>query len=170
MNLSLFDFNCKISKKIFEDKRLLKYIISVSDEFLKKNFYTKFELILTSATPVPPTKATLCSPNTCGVNAQCLEENGKASCKCLAGFPVGDPYVSCRQDCVTNSHCSLDKACINERCVDPCPGACGTDAECRVPNHVPICTCPQGYTGSPYRRCYPITGMHYNTLIFYLIN
>jgi len=41
------------------------------------------------------------------------------------------------------------------KCRDPCPGSCGTFAECNVINHIPVCTCPQGYIGNPFTNCRP---------------
>lgn len=56
-----------------------------------------------------------------------------------------------------NSDCMSTRACIRSKCQDPCPGACGTNAECQVVNHLPTCTCFPGYTGQPYQYCQPIT-------------
>ncbi|KAA0193423.1 hypothetical protein HAZT_HAZT000223 [Hyalella azteca] len=41
------------------------------------------------------------------------------------------------------------------RCIDPCVGACGSGAECRVELHKPICSCPKGFTGHPFESCRP---------------
>lgn len=51
------------------------------------------------------------------------------------------------------------QACVNQRCVDPCPGTCGLNALCSVINHNPICSCPQDLRGDPFTQCYvePIT-------------
>lgn len=54
---------------------------------------------------------------------------------------------------MSSSECSQDKSCINQLCKDPCPGTCGVNAQCRVVNHNPICTCVDGFTGDPFRRC-----------------
>lgn len=43
---------------------------------------------------------------------------------------------------------------MNQKCVDPCPGACGSNSKCRVKNHSPLCSCSPGYTGDPFLRCY----------------
>lgn len=66
----------------------------------------------------------------------------------------GDPYQSCRPECVRNSDCPSNKACQQQKCRDPCPGTCGTNADCRVTTHIPTCTCRSGYTGDPYRYCH----------------
>lgn len=52
-----------------------------------------------------------------------------------------------------NSECTRDKACINNKCRDPCPGTCGLNAECVVNNHAPSCLCIAGYTGNPAVAC-----------------
>ena len=92
-----------------------------------------------------------CNPSPCGSNAQCL--NG--ICTCLAEYH-GDPYSGCRPECVLNSDCSRDKACIRSKCVNPCPGTCGQDALCDVINHIPMCSCPPGLTGNAFVACRPI--------------
>ena len=69
---------------------------------------------------------------------------------------IGSP-PNCRPECVVNSDCSQELACISRKCQDPCPGLCGINAYCRVRNHVPICVCNQGYQGDPFSRCNRIT-------------
>lgn len=54
-----------------------------------------------------------------------------------------------------NSDCSSNRACINQKCVDPCPGTCGINAECSVVNHSPLCSCHPGYVGNPISGCSP---------------
>jgi len=54
---------------------------------------------------------------------------------------------------MVSSECAQDKACVNQKCVDPCPGTCGLNARCQVVNHNPICSCSAGYTGDPFVRC-----------------
>ena len=93
-------------------------------------------------------------PSPCGPNSQCREINNHAVCSCTLGY-VGVPPM-CRPECVVSSECSLDKACINQKCVDPCPGTCGENARCKVVNHNPICTCSSGFTGDPFIRCIKI--------------
>jgi hypothetical protein len=43
---------------------------------------------------------------------------------------------------------------VRNKCVDPCPGTCGLNAECRVVNHAPSCSCLPGYTGNPLNSCH----------------
>ncbi|GLV36703.1 asperous [Carabus blaptoides fortunei] len=90
---------------------------------------------------------------TCGQNAHCAVIGGRPVCSCLRGYS-GDPITFCqRVECLDNSECRGHQTCVNSHCVDPCEGVCGTDAHCEVRNHVPICTCPSGFTGDPFTHC-----------------
>ena len=93
-----------------------------------------------------------CNPSPCGANAECKRLNEAGACQCLADF-FGDPYQGCRPECVLNSDCSSNTACIRNKCEDPCPGTCGQNAECYVRNHLPTCNCLGGYNGNPYQIC-----------------
>lgn len=99
-----------------------------------------------------------CRPSPCGPNSQCREINEHAICSCLAGY-IGIPPM-CRPECSVSSECPLNKACINEKCVDPCPGTCGQNARCNVVNHNPICSCSPGYTGDPFSGCVVFDSKH----------
>lgn len=92
-----------------------------------------------------------CEPSPCGPNSQCRTQNSNAVCSCLQGF-IGTP-PSCRPECVVSAECPVDKACIVQKCSDPCPGTCGLHARCSVINHNPICTCPPKFVGDPFVRC-----------------
>ena len=109
--------------------------------------------------PPPPPQAdppprNPCQPSPCGPNSQCREINGQAVCSCLPTY-IGSP-PGCRPECTVSSECPQNKACVNQKCVDPCPGTCGQNARCNVVNHSPICSCNAGYTGDPFTRCSPI--------------
>lgn len=52
-----------------------------------------------------------------------------------------------------NTECSPAQACINNKCVDPCPGICGVNAICDVSNHIPSCLCQEGYIGDAFVSC-----------------
>lgn len=93
-----------------------------------------------------------CTPNPCGSNAVCREQNGAGSCNCLPEY-IGNPYEGCRPECVLNSDCPSNKACLRNKCQDPCPGTCGRNALCQVINHLPSCNCNAGLTGDPYSYC-----------------
>ena len=96
-----------------------------------------------------------CDPSPCGANTLCKENNGAGSCTCMQNY-YGDPHIGCRPECIQNSDCSRHLSCVNTKCVDPCPGACGLNAECTVDNHSPVCYCLNGYTGNPSRMCQKI--------------
>lgn len=96
----------------------------------------------------------LCHPSPCGSNSQCREVSKQAVCSCLPTFKGSPP--NCRPECTISSECTFDKACINQKCINPCPGSCGINAQCTVLNHSPICICPLNNTGDPFTRCWYI--------------
>lgn len=100
-----------------------------------------------SREPISP-----CMPSPCGANAICREQNGAGSCICMDDH-FGNPYEGCRPECVVNSDCPSNRACVRNKCQDPCPGTCGQNAQCQVVNHLPSCTCNDGYQGDPFRFC-----------------
>jgi hypothetical protein len=57
--------------------------------------------------------------------------------------------------CATNSDCPDYTACRNSQCINPCAvdDPCAPTANCKVINHQPVCTCPDGYIGSPTTEC-----------------
>ena len=97
-----------------------------------------------------------CNPSPCGINADCQERNNAASCKCIADY-IGNPYIECKPECVVNAECPRDKACVNQKCRDPCPGVCGAYAYCTATNHNAVCQCEPGYTGNAFVACQRIT-------------
>lgn len=103
---------------------------------------------------VPPPRQEPCSPSPCGPNAQCRVVNDQAVCSCLPNYNGSPP--NCRPECVVSSECPSSRACINNKCSDPCPNTCGVGAQCTTRNHNPICACPAGQTGDPFVRCSPI--------------
>lgn len=92
-----------------------------------------------------------CQPSPCGPYSVCREVNGHAVCSCQKNY-VGNP-PACRPECTISADCPQNKACINQKCADPCPGTCGINARCQVVSHNPICSCPPSYTGDPFVRC-----------------
>lgn len=74
-----------------------------------------------------------CSRNICGTNAMCRESlSGRPTCSCPPGHS-GNPLTYCRRvECVDHSECRSDMACRSGGCVNPCAGACGTNARCEV--------------------------------------
>ena len=109
---------------------------------------------------IPSTTTTLrsteiidpCNPTPCGSNAQCRSRSRAGACTCIPGY-FGDPYLACRPECVLNTDCPTNRACVNNKCVDPCPGVCGINAVCNTNRHQPVCTCLVGYTGDPITQC-----------------
>ena len=93
-----------------------------------------------------------CNPSPCGSNARCTSRNRAGACQCIPEY-FGDPYVACRPECTINADCPSALACVNLHCVDPCPGVCGINAQCRALNHNPTCTCNPGYRGDPFSAC-----------------
>lgn len=92
-----------------------------------------------------------CVPSPCGPNSQCQVNGNSPSCSCAPTF-IGSP-PNCRPECVSNSECLYNLACINMKCKDPCPDSCAPNAVCKVISHTPRCSCPQGYYGDPFTQC-----------------
>ena len=110
------------------------------------------EQILCLAPPTITERLDPCNPSPCGSNAVCNNRGGAGACQCIPDY-FGDPYLACRPECTINADCPSEKACQQLKCVDPCPGLCGVNALCRVINHVPTCTCLEGYIGDPFTSC-----------------
>lgn len=113
---------------------------------------------------LPPLQIDLCNPSPCGVNAQCSSQNGAVQCICIPPN-IGNPYgAGCQPECVINSDCASQLACISKHCRNPCQGLCGINADCIVVNHVPICSCIPGYKGDPFQSCHiqePVKGQYH---------
>lgn len=65
---------------------------------------------------------------------------------------VGLP-PNCKPECISNSECASNLACMNNKCKDPCSGSCGSNTECRVVSHTAMCVCLIGYEGDPFIQC-----------------
>lgn len=105
---------------------------------------------------IPQTQAVQtnpCFPSPCGQYASCNSIGNLPSCACMPHC-LGTP-PNCRPECTVSSDCPAHLACNNERCRDPCAGSCGLTAYCSVHNHVPVCTCPEGFVGDPFNGCTP---------------
>lgn len=122
------------------------YIFIIFDIILndKNNIYI-------IAADVPQYVGNPCVPSPCGPNSQCKVQGESPSCSCLPEF-IGSP-PSCKPECITNSECSYNLACVNMKCKNPCPGACAPNAECHIVSHSPICQCKNGYVGDPFSQC-----------------
>ena len=59
--------------------------------------------------------------------------------------------------CSVDQECPDYNSCINDRCSDPCVilDPCAVNAFCKVQNHQPKCSCPEGYIGDPRTECKP---------------
>ena len=89
----------------------------------------------------------------CGQFAECNPGGTRNGCQCRSGY-IGEPPL-CRPQCLRNAYCAKNQACISDKCQNPCIGACGIDAICKVINHLPICKCPENLdSGDPYKECY----------------
>lgn len=104
--------------------------------------------------PLPPNP---CNPPPCGANSQCQVVSGQAQCSCMPNMIGSAP--NCRPECTVSSDCQSDRTCINQKCVDPCPGSCAPNANCRVVNHSPVCGCLEGFTGDAFRDCRPVAAV-----------
>lgn len=108
-----------------------------------------------------------CVPSPCGPYSNCRIVNDHAVCSCDANY-VGTP-PACKPECIVSADCLQNKACINNKCRDPCPGTCGINAKCQVINHNPICSCPSNYVGDPFVRCVLEESKLYTYFFIYLL-
>lgn len=99
-----------------------------------------------------------CIPSPCGPNSDCRVIGESPACSCLPNFIGLVP--NCRPECTINSECQPNQACMNQRCVDPCPGSCGFNTKCTIINHTPSCSCEEGYAGDAFVGCTPIPGKY----------
>lgn len=98
-------------------------------------------------------KKITCGDNICGPNAECSQKGKIFKCVCRKDF-YGDPIAGCQPECSINSECPSNKACVRNKCVNPCEeNICGNNAKCEVKNHRGVCTCLENYTGNPYLMC-----------------
>lgn len=146
--------------------KLLKIVsnVSVFQFFEVLNFIDVSNLNFKSNIGYDTTES--CNPSPCGLNSQCRVVNDHVVCSCLPGYIGTTPY--CRPECVISSECALNKACINQKCIDPCINACGQNARCQVVNHRAVCSCSAGYTGNPFIRC--LVQRKCMNLPFHLVN
>lgn len=59
-----------------------------------------------------------------GPNSNCRVTNGAAVCACQTNM-IGSP-PNCKPECVVSAECGLQEACLNQKCIDPCIGTCGS--------------------------------------------
>lgn len=99
-----------------------------------------------------------CSPSPCGPNTICRVVHDIAVCECMPGFEGSPSTSGCHPECVINADCPRHRACVNNKCVDPCPGVCGYKAVCQTLNHSPVCSCPPPLVGDAFVECKDIPG------------
>ncbi|KAL3268259.1 hypothetical protein HHI36_007383, partial [Cryptolaemus montrouzieri] len=102
--------------------------------------------------PIEQPRRNPCAPSPCGPYSVCQVQSDRPVCSCALGYFGAPP--NCKPECLINAECSMDKACKNQKCIDPCLGICGYNAHCKVIMHSPICSCPSGYVGDPFSRCF----------------
>lgn len=81
-------------------------------------------------------------------------------CYCPDGYG-GEPTKECiHVECQTNNDCDNSKHCVKGKCRNPCLeyGACGVNAQCRVLDQKPQCSCPPDFYGNPLSECQPLEG------------
>ena len=99
----------------------------------------------------------------CGKDASCEIQNHSPICFCDKHL-TGDPYESCKPFpstavCQTDSQCSVDKMCLEGKCVESCEymNICGVNAVCKPSDtgmrRTVYCECEQGFVGDPLRVC-----------------
>lgn len=111
-----------------------------------------------------------CSPSPCGPNSICQVKQGRPVCSCNTNYIGSPPY--CRPECVMSQECPPNKACISEKCQNPCDHICGSNAKCDVVNHTPICSCLPGYEGDAFIGCtkVPAGEKKLNDIIYYFLS
>lgn len=110
-----------------------------------------------------PQQVDPCLPSICGPYSICKVIGESPSCTCQPNY-IGAP-PNCRPECVSNSECPSNLACVNQKCRDPCPGSCGYNADCKVISHALVCACPFGQTGDPLVSCNPIQGSYLSAVL-----
>lgn len=137
------------------------YIFILLYNFYKKNIFILYLYIFVvckNVVTIPPPPLNPCQPSPCGPYSNCRVVNSHAVCSCQTDY-IGTPPM-CRPECVVSSECPQNRACINQKCSDPCPGTCGSNARCQVVNHNPICSCSPGYSGDPFVSCNKVECKH----------
>lgn len=80
--------------------------------------------------PITNTTSEPCHSDPCGAHNICnVYGNNVALCDPCAG-PNSYNNPQCRPECLSNTDCPFDKACIRNKCQDPCPGVCGGKFAC----------------------------------------
>lgn len=120
----------------------------------------KQPIVETSREPINP-----CLPNPCGPNSECRVVGESPACSCLPNYHGTAP--NCRPECTISAQCPANQACMNQRCVNPCPGSCGINSNCVVINHTPSCSCDPHYTGDAFQGCSPVQSEYHFIVSIY---
>lgn len=132
--------------------RSISYHQTIQSFQLKiENRKTKHYISLVAIRDVIEPSGDPCVPSPCGPYSQCRAVGKTPACSCLPNYIGRAP--NCRPECMINAECPANLACINEKCSDPCIGACGVHTSCTVLNHNSVCQCLTGYTGDPFSSC-----------------
>lgn len=137
--------------EIHSPNAILYFVRQINLNKLSKIFQNRISSLDVITETPPKFNKDPCFPTPCGLNSECRNLNGIPACSCLPNY-FGQP-PACRPECIINSECPSDQACINQKCKDPCLGACGLNTECQVYNHTPTCICIEGYTGNAFVKC-----------------
>lgn len=130
------------------------------------NLFLYLKTIVATTVETPRPSGNPCINNPCGPFSQCRAIGDTPACSCLPNYIGRAP--NCRPECIHSAECPSNLACINERCGDPCVGACGIHTFCTVINHNSICQCDHGFTGDPFSGCTEIPKCKIYFSILYL--
>lgn len=67
------------------------------------------------------------------------------------GYPP-DESEEDEPECYSTSDCLQNKVCVEKKCISKCM-IWGRNARCSFFFNKPICYCPFGYVGNPYKSC-----------------
>lgn len=97
--------------------------------------------------------------NACGKEALCRVSDHRTLCLCPDGYR-GEPTEKCSPfECQLDKDCEPNKRCRDGSCKNPCLeiNTCGVNAQCRVVNRQPQCSCPPGFVGNALIECQQVT-------------
>ena len=71
----------------------------------------------------------------------------------ISAAPISEPALAA--GCSVNEDCPGYSACRQRLCINPCAeeNPCSRNANCKVVNHKAVCSCPDGYIGTPETDC-----------------
>jgi hypothetical protein len=126
------------------------------------------QFLFTAPVPADMNITRPCAPPPCDPGAQCSVYGGQvAMCDPCSG-PGSIYNLLCRPECLAHSDCQFNLACLGRKCLDPCPGSCGVNANCVVINHNPVCSCPTGLVGNPFEHCSTLPPSKYAKRVWHI--